>query len=126
MAGRQHETTPLAEALEAWGGVRKGLIDEVRNIPARRFDFRPTPETRTVAELVRHVLEVALMMTGELTRPDTDLRREPWPQLLALYDGPIRKASSKTDLIAALSSTFQDSVRRFREHGEDDCQPAHP
>ncbi len=119
MARDQHPLTPLEEALEAWEGIRDGLIAEVDNIPEDRFGFRPAADTRTVAELVRHVLEVALMMTGELTRADTNLRREPWPQLLALYDGPVRKAGSKTDLIAALSSTFRESVRQFRELGED-------
>src|SRR5437667_2666694 len=119
MAGRQHETTPLAEALEAWGGVRKGLIDEVRNIPARRFDFRPTPETRTVAELLRHVLEVALMMTGELTRPDTDLHRAPWPKLLRLYDRPVRSARTKAELLRVLRDTWSDAEKRFRALRED-------
>jgi hypothetical protein len=119
MARDQHPLTPLEEALEAWEDVRDGLIAEVDNIPEDRFGFRPAPDTRTAAELVRHVMEVALLMAGELCRPDTNLRREPWLQLLALYDGPIRRASSKTDLIAALSTTFRDSVRRFRELGED-------
>jgi uncharacterized damage-inducible protein DinB len=119
MARDQHPLTPLEEALEAWEDIRDGVIAEVDNIPEDRFAFRPAPDTRTVAELVRHVMEVALLMTGELCRADTNLRREPWPQLLAAYDGPIRKASSKTDLIAALSSTFKESVRRFRELGED-------
>jgi uncharacterized damage-inducible protein DinB len=122
MVRDQHPLTPLEEALEAWEDIRDGLIAELDNIPEDRFNFRPAPDTRTVAELVRHVLEVALMATGELARHDTDLRREPWLQLLALYDGPIRKASSKTDLIAALSSTFQESVRRFRALGEDGIQ----
>jgi uncharacterized damage-inducible protein DinB len=119
MVRDQHPLTPLEEALEAWEDIRDGLIAEVENIPEDRFDFRPGPEMRTVAQLLRHVMEVALLTAGELGRPDTDLRREPWPQLLALYDGPIRKASSKTDLIAALSSTFKDSVRRFRDLGEE-------
>jgi len=122
MVRDQHPLTPLEEALEAWEDIRDGLIAEVDNIPQDRFGFRPAADTRTVAELVRHVLEVALMMTGELCRPDTNLRREPWPQLLALYDGPVRKASAKTDLIAALSSTFEESVRRFRELGEGGIQ----
>ena len=122
MARDQHPLTPLEEALEAWEDTRDGLIAEVGNIPEDRFGFRPAPESRTVAELVRHILAPALLMTGELTRPDTDFRREPWPQLLALYDGPIRKASSKTDLIAALGGTFQESLRRFRELGEDGIQ----
>jgi uncharacterized damage-inducible protein DinB len=124
MVRDQHPLTPLAEALEAWEDIRDGLIAEVDNIPEDRFTFRPAADTRTVAELVRHVLEVALMMTGELGRADTNFRREPWPQLLALYDGPIRKASSKTDLMAALSSTFEESVRRFRELGEEGIQKA--
>jgi hypothetical protein len=33
----------LDEVLEGWWDVRNGLIDEVRTIPANRFDFRPTP-----------------------------------------------------------------------------------
>jgi uncharacterized damage-inducible protein DinB len=119
MVRDQHPLTPLEEALEAWEDIRDGFIAEVENIPEDRFDFRPAPEMRTVAELVRHVMEVSLMMAGELGRPDTDLRRHPWPQLLALYDGPIRKAASKTDLIAALSRTFKDSVQRFRDLGEE-------
>jgi uncharacterized damage-inducible protein DinB len=119
MVRDQHPLTPLEEALEAWEDIRDGLIAEVENIPEDRFSFRPAADTRTVAELVRHIMEVALLMAGELGRPDTDLRREPWTQLLARYDGPIRKASSKTDLIAALSSTFKDSVGRFRALGED-------
>ena len=119
MVRDQHPLTPLEEALEAWEDIRDGVIAEVDNIPEDRFSFRAAADMRTVAELVRHVLEVALLMTGELCRPDTDLHREPWPQLLALYDGPIRRATSKTDLIAALSSTFPEAVRRFRELGEE-------
>jgi uncharacterized damage-inducible protein DinB len=122
MTRDQHPLTPLEEALEAWEDIRDGLIAEVDNIPEDRFGFRPAADTRTVAELVRHILEVSLMMTGELTRSDTDFRREPWPQLLALYDGPIRKASSKTDLIAALGGTFEESLRRFHDLGEDGVQ----
>src|SRR3989442_10049132 len=33
----------LEETLEAWRDVRNGVVDEVRNLPAMSFDFRPTP-----------------------------------------------------------------------------------
>jgi uncharacterized damage-inducible protein DinB len=56
----------LDETLEAWRDVRDGLIDEVRNIPARHFDFRPTPEVRSVRELVQHILEATTK--GELVK----------------------------------------------------------
>src|SRR5712692_2549189 len=108
----------LDETLEAWEGTRAGLIDEVRNLPASRFDFRPTPATRSVAELVQHILEVAMMMTGELTRPDTNLHRAPWPKLLALYAGPAYRARTKPQLVALLKSQMRAAARRFRAAGE--------
>lgn len=111
-------STMLEETLEAWQGVREGLIAEVRNIPATRFDFRPTPQSRTVAELVQHILEVAMMMTGELTRPDTDFHRAPWPKLLGMYAKAAWRAKTKPALLRLLTSQIQDAERRFRKAGE--------
>jgi uncharacterized damage-inducible protein DinB len=111
-------STMLEETLEAWQGVRVGLIAEVRNIPANRFDFRPTPQSRSVAELVQHILEVAMMMTGELTRPDTDFHRAPWPKLLGLYARAAWRAKTKPALLRLLTSQIRDGERRFRKAGE--------
>jgi uncharacterized damage-inducible protein DinB len=111
-------TTILEETLEAWQGVREGLIAEVRNIPASRFDFRPTPQSRSVAELVQHILEVAMMMTGELTRPDTDFHRAPWPRLLGLYAKAAWRSKTKPALLRLLTSQIRDGERRFRKAGE--------
>jgi uncharacterized damage-inducible protein DinB len=111
-------STMLEETLEAWQGVREGLIAEVRNIPATRFDFRPTPQSRSVAELVQHILEVAMMMTGELTRPDTDFHRAPWPKLSGLYARAAWRARTKPALLRLLTSQIRDGERRFRKAGE--------
>ena len=111
-------TTILEETLEAWQGVREGLIAEVRNIPANRFDFRPTPQSRSVAELVQHILEVAMMMTGELTRPDTNFHRAAWPKLLGLYARAAWRARTKPMLLRLLASQIKDGERRFRKAGE--------
>jgi uncharacterized damage-inducible protein DinB len=110
--------TMLEETLEAWQGVREGLIAEVRNIPANRFDFRPTPQSRSVAELAQHILEVAMMMTGELTRPDTNFHRAPWPKLLGLYAKAAWRAKTKPVLLRLLTSQIKDGERRFRQAGE--------
>ena len=88
----------LEEALEAWESARLGAIDEVRNIPARHFDFRPSPEARSVRELTVHILEVAMMMTGELTRPHTNFRRMRWQKLLWHYAEPAYKARTRPAL----------------------------
>jgi uncharacterized damage-inducible protein DinB len=110
--------TLLEEALTAWRYARQGVIDEVRNIPEKHFAFRATPETRSVRELAQHILEVAMMMTGELTRPDTDFRRAPWPRLLALYAKPAWRATTKASLLKLLRSQLADGERRFRAQGE--------
>ena len=108
----------LDEILEAWQYARQGLIDEVENIPAARFHFRLTPETRSVTELVQHVLEVALVMSGEFCRPDTDFHRESWSQLLERYAAHVSKARTKKQLLALLHSSFRESEKKFRSFGE--------
>lgn len=108
----------LDEILEAWHDVRVGIVEEVENIPAGRFDFRPTPEVRSVREQVQHILEVALMMTGEFTRPDTNLHRAPWPKLLAMYAKPAYRARTKRELLSLLRSQIADAQKKFRAQGE--------
>ena len=121
---KQHRLTPLEEALEAWRDARAGLIREAENIPASRYGFRPTPEVRSVEELLRHVLEVALMMVGELSRPDTDFHRAPWPDLLAMYDAPLRRARGKARVVALLRSSLATGQRVFRRAGEREMRRA--
>lgn len=111
-------TTLLEETLEAWRDVRHGIIDEVRNIPAKRFDFSPAPGVRNVRELVQHILEVSMLMTGELTRPDTNLQRKPWPKLLAHYAAPAHRATTKAELVKLLRSQMRDAEGAFRAAGE--------
>lgn len=108
----------LLEALEAWEDARMGVLDEARNIPARHWDFRPTPEAKSVRDLVVHILEVAMLMTGELTRPDTDFRREPWPRLLKRYAKRAYVAGSRAELLRLLKSQLREGTKAFRAAGE--------
>ncbi|MFQ5865990.1 MAG: DinB family protein [bacterium] len=108
----------LEETLEAWEDTRLGLIEEVENIPPDKFDFRPTPEVRSVKELVVHILEVAMMMTGELTRSDTNFRRAPWPKLLDMYASEAYQANRKEELVKLLKTQFEDAEKKFHEVGE--------
>ena len=74
-------TSLLEETLEAWAYARQGVIAEVKNLPVGRFDFRPTPATRSVTELVQHIIESGLMMSGELTSPKADFTRQSFSQV---------------------------------------------
>lgn len=107
----------LEESLHAWRDAREGIINEVENIPEDKLDFRPTPEVKDVRELVQHILEVSMMMTGELTRTDTDFRRAPWPELLAMYAGPAYQASTKQELLDLLASQMDEAESAFRGCG---------
>ena len=108
----------LDETLEAWQEARFGIIEEVENIPEEKFDFKPTPDTRSVRELVVHILEVAMMMTGELIRPDTDFRRAPFPRLLQMYAEEAYKAESRQQLLSLLKSQFEEAAQKFQDTGE--------
>ena len=110
--------TLLDEALEAWADARLGALEEARNIPKRHWEYRPTPEVRSVRELVVHILEVAMMMTGELTRPDTDFNRAPWPDLLAGYADPVYRANTRGDLLKLMRSQLSEGRAAFRRAGE--------
>lgn len=108
----------LEEVIEAWEGTRDGIVAEVENIPEKQIDFRAAPESRTVAELAHHIMDVSLMMVGELTREDTNLRRVEWPKLLAMYNKPIAGLKTKSQIVSALKSTVRDGVKAFRTAGE--------
>ncbi|HEY3057148.1 MAG TPA: DinB family protein [Thermoanaerobaculia bacterium] len=110
--------TLLEEAIDSWQDARNGVINEVENLPAGRFDFRPAPAVRNIEALVIHIMEVSLMMAGELTREDTNLHRYPWLRLLAHYSKPIENVTGKRKLLSALRSTLRDGVKEFRRAGD--------
>ncbi len=108
----------LEEALESWEYTRAGIIEELENIPEEEFDFRPTPESRSVTELAQHIIESAQMMSGELTRPDGDFRRQSFEKFIAEYAPQLREQREKARLIELLRSTHVEGDRGFRAVGE--------
>ena len=112
----QHDL--LDEALEAWEDARQGVIAEAENVPADRYGYRPDEDVRSVRELLLHIMEVSLMMVGELTRETTDFTRAPFPDLLEEHRGPIRGLESRDELLEALRSTLEEGTAELREAGE--------
>ena len=107
----------LDETLGAWRDVRSGLIAELETVPAGQMGFQPTPDVRSVRELVQHILEVACMTAGELGRPDTDFKRAPWPELLVMYADHVARAKTRTALVALLTDQLTDAERSLRRLG---------
>lgn len=110
--------TLLGEALEAWEYAREGVIAEAEAVLADRFDFRPAPESRSVAELLVHIIESGQMMAGELTRPDGDFTRQSYAEHVREHAGEIDPEQSREALVALLRETGESGRRRIREAGE--------
>lgn len=106
------------EALEAWRYAREGVLAELRNIPAGRWDYRPAEESRDVSGLARHIAESGLMAAGELTRPDGDFTRQDYPAFLREYAADVEGVEGKDALIGLLERTLEEGLARLHEAGD--------
>ena len=109
----------LDELLVAWAYTRDGVIAEVKNLPESALDFRLNDATRTTREVVQHIIESSLLMSGELSRPDGDFQRKPYPDLLKEHaPGGVTRHRTKAALVAALTRTHADGAEKIRAAGE--------
>jgi uncharacterized damage-inducible protein DinB len=108
----------LDEALGAWADTRAGVVAEVRNLPESALDFKPTGASRTARELVQHVIESGLLMSGELPRSGGDFQRKPYPELLAEYASGVSRHRTKAALLSALKRAHAGGAARIRAAGE--------
>lgn len=111
-------TNLLDEALDAWEDARRGVLEEAEVIPDGKFDWRPHPESRTVAELLRHILESGLMAVGELAREDGDFTRQPFPEMIAEHAGDLPEEMGREALVDHLQLAFAEGAATLRARGE--------
>lgn len=105
------------ESLTAWTYARDGVIAECDNIPAEQFTFQPADGSRTVAEIVAHIVESGLMAAGELSRPDGDFTRQPYPDFLREYAGTRANVADKETLMDLLRVTHKEDLAKLRDAG---------
>lgn len=115
---RPRLTTLLDEALDAWADARQGVIAELENIPATRLAFSPAPGARSGVELVQHIIESALMWTGELTNSAGDFTRQAFPAFIKEYAPGTGRYRTKAALLRQLTDTHAAGARRIRTAGE--------
>jgi uncharacterized damage-inducible protein DinB len=111
-------TNLLEEALEAWEYTRGGVIDELRALPDKELGFRPSAQSRSVIELVQHIIEFGLMMAGELSRAEGDFQRKSYEGFLAEYGRGISARRSKAQLLAALRQSHAEGSKKLLRAGE--------
>ena len=109
----------LEELLEFWKEVRAGVIDELAQIPAEQFGFQPAPKSRSVAGIIRHIVEVQKFSTSELCRPDTDFKRVPFRELAERHAAVAHTGGDKEELIGSLKSSMESVEGALRAFGEE-------
>ena len=105
--------TNIEEFLSQWKDVREGLIKEVERIPEDKLDFRAAAETRSVLELLHHVVESEQMLVDEICRDDTDLRRI----LTRPPETEVRVVTTKNVIISLLRSSLDTSLAKVPQFG---------
>ncbi len=108
----------LDRLIESWKEVRAGFIDEAEQIPADQFSFKATPETRSVAELLQHVVEAQKFLTGESCRPDTNLMRQSFADHLKEYAADVALVQDKNGLLELMRSSMEMAEATIRTCGD--------
>jgi Uncharacterized protein conserved in bacteria len=110
----------LEEFLDVWREVRTGLIAEVTQIPPDQFAFQATPQSRSVAALIGHILEVQKFLVTELCRPDTDFTpNEKVRESIERQAAEAHSDGDKEELITSLRSALDWAEATLSEFGED-------
>jgi len=109
----------LDNLVETWKDVREGLIAEASKIPADKFDFKATPETRSVAELLQHIIATQAILVGEMCRADTNLMRAKIPEMIKQYAGDIESTKDRDGLLELLASSQQAGAEKILAFGEE-------
>lgn len=101
----------VADAIDAWAFIRRNTIAEIANLPADRFDHRPHPDARDIAELCHHIIDSGLMFAGEICSTHGSFARKPMPALYAEYAGPGPKSGDRSLIIQRMEDTWTDMRR---------------
>ena len=104
--------------IKQWQDVRNGLIDEVEKIPEDQMSFRATPDTRSIAELLQHIVETQKILVGETCRDDANLLRQSFAAHGAEYAAGVRDISDKQTLIDLLRSSMEEAAPAMRSQAE--------
>ncbi len=92
-----------------WKDAREGLIQEVEKIPEDQFSFRATPETRSIAEILQHIIQAQKILVGEACRDETNLMRQSMVAHAQEYAPGVHKVTDKNSLLELLRSSMEEA-----------------
>ena len=109
--------TKTEQIIDQWQDVRNGLIKEVELIPAQQITFKPAAESRSVIELLQHIVESERMLAGEMCRENTNFQRG-FVALMADHTGGVKDAKTKEAMIELLRSSMGETKKRVLGFGD--------
>ena len=101
-----------------WKDARGGLIEEVEKIPEDQFSFRATPDTRSVAEVLQHIISAQKMLVGESCRPDANLMRQSFADHIKEYGAGVNDVTDKNGLLQLLRTSMDEAVTCIGSYGD--------
>lgn len=103
---------------DQWQDVRNGLIKEVELIPAEQMSFRAAPESRSIIELLQHIVESERVLSGEMCRDNTNFRRG-FPAMIADFASHVREANTKDAALDLLRSSIEETRQMVQQFGDE-------
>jgi uncharacterized damage-inducible protein DinB len=107
----------------SWKDVRLGFIAEVEKIPSDHFSFRATADTRSIAELIQHVVEAQKFLVGETCRANSDLRRQSFADHIKEYAPEVGSVIEQEGLLGLLRSSMDQAEANLRAYADGMQEP---
>src|SRR4051812_6300909 len=94
-----------AELAAAFRTVRKNTLQVAKDIPEEKYDFRPAPETRSVRELLSHIIYLSMLHYDfHRDRRVTTLAGFDFPTLIGRINAESSKQRNKAEIVGLLES----------------------
>ncbi len=106
---------------EQWQDVRKGLVKEVELIPSEMMGFKPASESRSVIQLLQHVIETERVLAGEMCRENTNFQRG-FPALIADFAGQVKETTTKEAVLEQLRSSMEETKAMVVSFGDENFE----
>ena len=101
-------SAPVADATRAWLQMEaKNLIAAADEMPASKYDFRPTPQQMTFAHLMSHIIETNRYMCSSIA--GEPLLKDPIPTDKEDKEKLVAGVKASFDYCAALLAKIDDS-----------------
>src|ERR1700689_1067537 len=92
------------ELATAFRTVRKNTIQTAEDIPEHKYDFKATPDTRTIAQTLVHLAYGPEFMIHVNENKITDMTRINFPELMQRIGAEEAKVPNKAEIIALLTA----------------------